>query len=121
MAPATGGSERAPLLPGGGNNAHAGSRYGSAFGVRPEQLTEMLDPKDPEKLQQLGGAEQICKMLQVDPTVGLRQREQIGASGEHYDEPFQARRAVFGRNILPETEAVTFWQLLMAAYNDRTL
>ncbi|KAJ2452978.1 plasma membrane calcium [Coemansia sp. RSA 2336] len=119
MAPATGGGERAPLLPGGGNSAHAGSRYDSAFGVRPEQLTEMLDPKDPEKLQQLGGAEQICKMLQVDPTVGLRQREQIGASDEHH--PFQARRAVFGRNTLPETEAVTFWQLLMAAYNDRTL
>ncbi|KAJ2164489.1 plasma membrane calcium, partial [Coemansia sp. RSA 353] len=73
------------------------------------------------KLQELGGAAQICKKLQVDPKVGLRQREQIGASGEHYDEPFQARRAAFGRNTLPDASVVTFWQLLYAAYNDHTL
>ncbi|KAI8321291.1 PMCA-type calcium-translocating P-type ATPase [Martensiomyces pterosporus] len=81
----------------------------------------MLDPKDPEKLKQLGGPDQICKSLLVDPKVGLRQREQVDAHGNRQDEPFQTRREVFGKNILPEAQAVTFWQLLVAAYNDRTL
>ncbi|KAJ1730145.1 plasma membrane calcium, partial [Coemansia biformis] len=107
-------SERAPLLPGAGGPGGPG---GSPFGVAAEQLTAMLDPKDPDQLRELGGPAQLCAGLQVDPALGLQQRERIGAG----DEPFQARRAAFGRNVLPEALAVTFWQLLYAAYNDRTL
>ncbi|KAJ1999159.1 plasma membrane calcium [Coemansia thaxteri] len=123
MAPTIGGSsERTPLLPGGGQGSGSSVSY---FGVEASQLTDMLDPKDVNKLQALGGAEQICKALLVDPKVGLRQREQVGPSGaqqgEAEAEAFQSRRAVFGRNTLPEAQAVTFWQLLVAAYNDRTL
>ncbi|KAJ2642821.1 plasma membrane calcium [Coemansia sp. RSA 1694] len=120
MAPVTGGgSERTPLLPGGGGSGHSSGalRSGNPFGVEPEQLTDMLDPKDVDKLLDLGGPDQICKALLVDPKVGLKQREQVGPGSE----PFQARREVFGRNTLPEAHAVTFLQLLAAAYNDRTL
>ncbi|KAJ2569145.1 plasma membrane calcium, partial [Coemansia sp. RSA 1836] len=120
MAPVTGGgSERTPLLPGGGGSGHSSGalRSGNPFGVEPEQLTDMLDPKDVDKLLDLGGSDQICKALLVDPKVGLKQREQVGPGSE----PFQARREVFGRNTLPEAHAVTFLQLLAAAYNDRTL
>lgn len=121
MAPAASGggrgsNERAPLLPGGGSSATISNN--SPFGVHTEQLTAMLDPKDPEKLQELGGPDQVCKSLLVNPQVGLKQREQLGSSEQ---QPFQIRREVFGRNILPEADAVTFWQLLVAAYNDRTL
>ncbi|KAJ2766257.1 plasma membrane calcium, partial [Coemansia nantahalensis] len=112
----SGGAEREPLLPGGGGSGPARSD-GSPFSVKAEQLTAMLDPKDPELLRELGGAAQLCAALQVDPAVGLQQREQIGAGSE----PFQGRRAVFGRNVLPEAQTVTFWQLLCAAYDDRTL
>ncbi|PIA13438.1 calcium-translocating P-type ATPase [Coemansia reversa NRRL 1564] len=122
MAAANGGSnERSPLLPGGGGGAPPGCNGAGDFGVTAEQLTAMLDPKDPGMLEELGGPDQICKALQVDPKVGLRQREQIGSSGRQQQEPFQARRAAFGRNTLPEASQVTFWQLLYAAYNDRTL
>ncbi|KAI9502179.1 PMCA-type calcium-translocating P-type ATPase [Coemansia spiralis] len=79
----------------------------------------MLDPKDPEKLLELGGSDGICEALRVDAKVGLRQREQIGT--DHQQEPFQARREVFGKNTLPEARTVTFLQLLRDAYNDRTL
>ncbi|KAJ2520464.1 plasma membrane calcium [Coemansia sp. RSA 1939] len=124
MAPATGAgggsSERTPLLPGGTTAPQTTSAAGNAFGVTPEQLTGMLDPKDPAKLQELGGPERICQALQVDPKLGLKQREQLGGSGRQ-NEPFQTRREVFGRNTLPETHAVTFMQLLRDAYNDRTL
>ncbi|KAJ1666171.1 plasma membrane calcium [Coemansia sp. RSA 1646] len=121
MAPATGGSsERTPLLPGGTQAPRTNSAT-SAFGVAPEQLTAMLDPKDPQKLQELGGPERICQALLVDPSVGLKQREQIGSGGERQHEPFQTRRDVFGKNTLPEARTVTFLQLLRDAYNDRTL
>ncbi|KAJ2781332.1 plasma membrane calcium [Coemansia javaensis] len=107
-------SERERLLPGGSSDARGGA---APFGVTAEQLTAMLDPKDPDQLRALGGPAQLCAALRVDPRVGLEQREHIGAGGE----AFQARRAAFGRNVLPEAHAVTFWQLLYAAYNDRTL
>ncbi|KAJ1824240.1 plasma membrane calcium, partial [Coemansia sp. RSA 2599] len=91
--PATGGSsERTPLLHGsssGGRNSTGGN---SPFGVTPQQLTHMLDPKDPDSLRELGGPESVCKALMVDPKVGLKQREQIGANGQYYSEPFQVRR-----------------------------
>ncbi|KAJ1877744.1 hypothetical protein LPJ71_011163, partial [Coemansia sp. S17] len=93
MSPVTGGgSERSPLLPGGGGSAHNNGalRSNNPFGVDPEQLTDMLDPKDPEKLLDLGGPDQICKALLVDPKVGLKQREQVGSGGDHHAEPFQA-------------------------------
>ncbi|KAJ1949936.1 plasma membrane calcium, partial [Linderina pennispora] len=115
-------NERSPLLPTQQvNGAGAINTSAGAFGVSPEQLTAMLDPKDIEKLKQLGGAEQVCKHLLVDPAVGLRQREQVDTDGLRQSEPFQARRAVFGRNELPEAETTTFLQLLFDAYNDRTL
>ncbi|KAJ2604729.1 plasma membrane calcium [Coemansia sp. RSA 1722] len=121
--PATGGSnERTPLLPGGGSSTALHSSSGSSpFGVTPQQLTQMLDPKDPDSLRELGGPDSICKALMVDPKVGLKQREQIGANGQYHSEPFQVRREVFGRNTLPTAHEVTFLQLLVAAYNDRTL
>ncbi|KAJ1931558.1 plasma membrane calcium, partial [Linderina macrospora] len=115
-------SERSPLLP--TQQAHgtgAINTSAGAFGVSPEQLTAMLDPKDVEKLSRLGGADQVCKHLLVDPAVGLRQREQVDTDGTRSTEPFQARRSVFGRNELPEAETTTFLQLLFEAYNDRTL
>ncbi|KAJ2776821.1 plasma membrane calcium [Coemansia interrupta] len=116
--PATGGgsNERTPLLPSSGGQSRS-----SPFGVTPQRLTHMLDPKDPDSLRELGGPEAICKALMVDPKVGLKQREQIGSDGSYHSEPFQVRREVFGRNTLPETQSVTFLQLLYAAYNDRTL
>ncbi|KAJ2726235.1 plasma membrane calcium [Coemansia sp. Benny D115] len=124
MAPATGGSsERTPLLASGGAPRSSGALRDNRgpFGVTPEQLTSMLDPKDPDSLRELGGSSEVCKALLVDPKIGLKQREQIGSNGEHYSEPFQLRREVFGHNTLPEAHAVTFGELLIAAYNDRTL
>ncbi|KAJ2856932.1 plasma membrane calcium, partial [Coemansia asiatica] len=120
--PAVGGSsERTPLLHGSSSGSSNSCSNNSPFGVTPQQLTHMLDPKDPNSLRELGGPDSICKALMVDPKVGLKQREQIGPNGQHYSEPFQVRREVFGRNTLPAAHEVTFWQLLVAAYNDRTL
>ncbi|KAJ2526308.1 plasma membrane calcium, partial [Coemansia sp. RSA 1933] len=59
--------------------------------------------------------------LVVDPSIGLKQREHLGAASERQHEPFQIRRDVFGKNALPKARTVTFLQLLRDAYNDHTL
>ncbi|KAJ1978832.1 plasma membrane calcium, partial [Dimargaris verticillata] len=110
------------------------------FEVGPAELSHLVDPKDPDGLKALGGEAKLCEMLQVDPSTGLSSDEQLDADrapgtghGEtaHLlaqdspdskgDEPFAARRAVFGANRLPAVAQVSFWSLVWAAYQDKTL
>ncbi|OMH83848.1 Calcium-transporting ATPase PAT1 [Zancudomyces culisetae] len=100
------------------------------FGVRPEYLTNMLDPKDPQSLKKLGGIEGLCQKLLVDPTFGLRNDElltgnsqvgelssaEISGAGK-----FAIRRKYFGRNELPESISATFFELVKEAFNDKTM
>lgn len=90
----------------------------NAFGVSAEQLTKLVDPKNPELLKKLGGVNELCRKLRVDPDIGLSADEGAQRSG---DQPFHERQAVFGRNVLPEAKSKTFLELLWAAYNDKTL
>ncbi|KAI9495890.1 PMCA-type calcium-translocating P-type ATPase [Zychaea mexicana] len=101
--------ERRPLI----NEDHQGS-----FGVSADELTHLVDPKNPDLLKRLGGTEQLARKLRVDLRVGLSADEGVERSS---DEPFNERQAVFGRNILPEAQSKTFSELLWAAYNDKTL
>ena len=101
--------ERRPLI----NNDHQGS-----FGVSPEELQHLVDPKSPDLLERMGGTEQLARKLRVDVGVGLSADEGVERSS---DEPFNERQAVFGRNVLPEAQSKTFMELLWAAYNDKTL
>ncbi|KAI9244834.1 PMCA-type calcium-translocating P-type ATPase [Phascolomyces articulosus] len=101
--------EQRPLI----SNDHQGS-----FGVSPQELSHLVDPKSPHLLERLGGTEQLAKKLRVDVRVGLSTDEGVERSS---DMPFTERQAVFGRNVLPEAQSKTFMELLWAAYNDKTL
>ncbi|KAI8137844.1 PMCA-type calcium-translocating P-type ATPase [Fennellomyces sp. T-0311] len=101
--------EQRPLL----NSEHQGH-----FGVSPDDLGRLVDPKSPDLLKRLGGIESVAKKLRVDVSVGLSPDEGVQQST---DRPFQERQAVFGQNVLPEAESKTFLELLWAAYNDKTL
>jgi Ca2+-transporting ATPase len=107
-------NERQPLLD-GGNNAH---REQFKFGVDAEKLAELMDPKNPSLLRELGGVEGVCKKLKVDPSQGLLADEDKDRSTST---AFQKRKDAFGCNILPEASSKTFLELLWAAYNDKTL
>ncbi|KAG0166825.1 hypothetical protein DFQ28_006855 [Apophysomyces sp. BC1034] len=102
--------ERRPLL--------SSNDCQQSFGVTVDELSRLVDPKNPELLKQLGGTEKICQKLRVDPRVGLSADEGAERST---DKPFAQRQAVFGRNVLPEAKSKSFLELLWAAYNDKTL
>lgn len=84
------------------------------FGVTAEDLMRLVDPKNPDLLQQLGGVDGVCRALSVDPHVGLP-CPSVNESDK------EVRRSVFGTNTLPEPKRTRFWQLLLNAYNDKTL
>lgn len=97
--------ERQPLLSAETLGAAAANR----FGVTADELMRLVDPKSPAVLQQLGGIDSIAKKLRVDLSTGI--------SGSCIIE----RQQAFGDNVLPPAESTTFWQLLIAAYDDKTL
>ncbi|OUM57741.1 hypothetical protein PIROE2DRAFT_21450 [Piromyces sp. E2] len=80
-----------------------------------QQLSELVDPKNPELLQKYGGLKGLAEALQVDVTKGLPQQKP--------DEPnqFAEREAVFGRNVLPETKSKSLLQLMWIALHDRIM
>ncbi|KAI7898578.1 PMCA-type calcium-translocating P-type ATPase [Cokeromyces recurvatus] len=103
--------ERESLLP-------SGSRDSSSFNISAQDLSNLFDPKNEDLLHKLGGVKEICKKIQVDVSVGLSADE---GSSQSNEPPFRERQAHFGRNVLPEPKTKSFWQLLWAAYNDKTL
>ncbi|KAI8388871.1 PMCA-type calcium-translocating P-type ATPase [Radiomyces spectabilis] len=106
--------EERPLLNDNGGSDHASS----SFDISTHDLTQLVDPKNPDLLKKLGGVQAICKKLRVDPKSGLSADEGASRSDES---PFKDREQAFGRNVLPEAKSKSFLQLLWAAYNDKTL
>ncbi|KAI8374538.1 PMCA-type calcium-translocating P-type ATPase [Radiomyces spectabilis] len=108
----------APLIP----HEHRSKKN---FSVSAAQLCQLVDLKHPSLLADLGGTHGICQALKVDPTVGLFADETFdpcyGIVKSNDTEPFAERKALFGRNEIPEAPAKTIWSLLWAAYNDQTL
>lgn len=80
------------------------------FGATPEQLTELLDPKNVVALQKLGGPAGLEKSLKTDLRAGL------SVDGGH-DE----RSRVFKDNRLPQRKTKNIFQLMWMAYNDKVL
>ncbi|KAI7847434.1 hypothetical protein BDC45DRAFT_575837 [Circinella umbellata] len=81
----------------------------SLFSISPEKLMELIDPKNPALLKQLGGIDAIASALHVDLSMGIT------------DDYIQTRQAVFGYNDLPTVKTKSFWQLFITAYNDKTI
>ncbi|KAF9358659.1 hypothetical protein BGX26_001224 [Mortierella sp. AD094] len=115
-------SSNEPLL----GNRNGSSSYKDAnaggFTLTVHDLAELTDPTNPKLPRQLGGIKAICKALKVDPKVGLHSDEAEASSVGNSDQSkFAARSKAFGRNILPPAKSASFFDLVCAAYNDRTL
>ncbi|KAJ3302854.1 plasma membrane calcium [Gonapodya sp. JEL0774] len=105
------------------------------FPFSPSDLQHLFDPKSTAQLTALGGIEGLCSGLQVDLKVGLSASDAAALSsvtvGDHNptvsDSPlvtssgsssgiertFRDRISVFGRNVLPEAESQTLFQLMV--------
>ncbi|KAG0321173.1 hypothetical protein BGZ99_004074 [Dissophora globulifera] len=109
-----------PLL--GHNGSSPRESQHAGFGLTVDELAPLTDPTDPKLPREMGGIDRICKALKVDPNVGLHSDEVDEDSLGHADQPkFMARSAAYGSNVLPAAKSATFLELVMMAYNDRTL
>ncbi|TPX77584.1 hypothetical protein CcCBS67573_g01151 [Chytriomyces confervae] len=80
----------------------------AAFGLTPDEILDMIDPKSPEKLTAFGGVSGIIRRLHSNAENGL-------------SEPFDARTAAFGDNTMPAAVLRSFWDFAKEALKDRTL
>ncbi|KAF9910365.1 hypothetical protein BX616_010882 [Lobosporangium transversale] len=92
------------------------------FGLTVQDLAPLTDPTNPTLPSQMGGIQEICKALKVDPNVGLHSDEAPESSlGKSNELKFAARSKAFGRNILPAVKSTTFFEFVKKTFNDRTL
>lgn len=105
------------------------------FPVRPIELADMLDPKSPDALRNLGGTRGLCRALGVDPSYGLdlafeadtndiEQRaptEGIQAEDGFVRATMADRLRVYGKNHLIPRPSKSLWLLMLLALQDRTL
>ncbi|KAG0228380.1 PMCA-type calcium-translocating P-type ATPase [Mortierella sp. GBAus27b] len=91
------------------------------FGFSVQDLAPLTDPTDPKLPREIGGLDKLCDGLIVNPKNGLNSDEGGDALGGSEHHKFVERSQQFGRNILPTVKSATFWELVLKAYNDRTL
>ncbi|KAJ3275372.1 hypothetical protein HDV01_000664 [Terramyces sp. JEL0728] len=76
--------------------------------LTPEELTKLVDPKNPTYLKELGGVESVAKKLGTHTTTGLTLID-------------KARTDLYGTNALPEVISTTFLEFVWQALQDKTL
>ncbi|CAG9840522.1 unnamed protein product [Diabrotica balteata] len=84
------------------------------YGITLKQLRNLMEYRGAdgiEKIQELGGMQEICKKLYTSPSEGLR--------GTEID--LAHRRDTFGSNSIPPKPSKTFLKLIWAALQDVTL
>jgi Ca2+-transporting ATPase len=74
------------------------SRRNKPFKFTPEELSNLVDPKNPDLLREYGGTEKIAEGLRVDPAVGISSDEGLDTNNPK-SKPFQERREYFGMNV----------------------
>ncbi|SCV02769.1 LAME_0H05072g1_1 [Lachancea meyersii CBS 8951] len=85
------------------------------FRLRPEQLSELHDPKSLAAFDSLFDNEpaNLYKYLHTDPVKGL------GVQDE--DIPQTSRYKMYGDNRIPQRKAKPFWRLAWEAFHDQTM
>jgi hypothetical protein len=98
------------------------------FTVTSEQLQSIVE--HPSLLSQLGGVDEISRLLFADPNTGLMSDESFDTNygvtalkKEQGDDDFSfmERKHIFGKNSIPEAPSKSLLQLIWTAYNDQTL
>jgi Ca2+-transporting ATPase len=74
-----------------------------------DELLELVDPKNFDKLTSLGGILGLAEKLNSNVDVGLTSATAL----KHME--------IYGRNNLPEPVGKYFYQFLLEAFNDKTL
>ncbi|KAI7870722.1 hypothetical protein BDF14DRAFT_1720248 [Spinellus fusiger] len=94
---------------------HAESR--PSFGLDAQQLVSLVDQKDLDFLDQIGGIEGLARLLCTHPTQGLSGID----STLPLEKQHSPRTEAFGMNLLPVVKQTSLWQLVWTALKDKTL
>jgi len=76
-----------------------------------EKLLELVDPKNPALLKELGGASGLAEKLHSNIEKGLSNDIQI----------LEEQKKIYGDNKLPEPITHTLWEFVWEALKDKTL
>ncbi|KDQ14940.1 hypothetical protein BOTBODRAFT_109588 [Botryobasidium botryosum FD-172 SS1] len=100
------------------------------FAHIPLKLASLVDPKNLQALESLGGVTALIQGLGTNRTKGLSKRA-LGAqdSDEKEQEPsekaysgtLQDRQRVYGHNVLPTRASKSLWMFMWLAFKDRVL
>jgi Ca2+-transporting ATPase len=93
------------------------------FAFKPLELAGLLDPKNLDELERLGGLDGLLEGLGADPVRGL---DDSGSGnpdedGAQYRTTWEDRRRVYGENVLPKKKSKSFLQLCWLAFQDKML
>jgi len=116
------------------------------FAFKPYHLASLVDPKNLETLEGMGGIEGLLAGLGVDPNRGINiggrvsesvvapaavvidpadekggAMEEVPHEGGAYSATFEDRQRVYGFNILPARTSKSLLQLMLLAFKDRIL
>lgn len=107
------------------------------FKEKPSRLAMLVDPKNLDELEKIGGIEGLLDGLGVDPKKGLSKgTENVKAteadgsagsvtvtrhSGAQWTADMEARRRVYGTNDLPERKSKSLLLLMWLAFKDKVL
>lgn len=82
-----------------------------AHGVSVEDLSQLLQDRQVEDLERLGGVEGLAQKLHTDTEYGLDESEEL----------FNKRRETYGANTYPKKKSKGFWSYVWDACQDTTL
>ena len=103
------------------------------YQLEPKVLGDLIDPKNPVLLKELGGIDGLLTKLKVNPKTGLvnNDEEKIADEVDHYGpynallhdtrRPFDKRRLWYGENVIPAVPGKSLLSIILGAFNDRML
>ncbi|GMK59452.1 hypothetical protein CspeluHIS016_0800580 [Cutaneotrichosporon spelunceum] len=101
------------------------------YAEKPSRLAMLVDPKQLDGLEKIGGVEGLLDGLGVDPNVGLctdgsnagapRSSSEMQGHGAQWRTSLEDRRRIYGPNDLPHRPSKSLLQLMWIAFTDKVI
>lgn len=110
-------NEAQKLVASQGSVTHAASssdEFMGAFSLNPDQLSTLVDPKNPWVLKAIGGPDSLANILVSNAKTGLTGAQTSPSEIEH-------REKIYGKNLLPEKKSAGLFKIILMTLNDKVL
>lgn len=92
----------------------SGADIGAAFSLNPDQLSALVDPKNPWILESVGGPEALFRILVTDPVNGL-------SDSQLTESELNLRTQQYGQNVLPVKKMNGLFKIMLMTLDDKVL